>query len=214
MRKWLAVLPVLALFLTAAPAPADPGARVERQAFATWMIPTGRAHHFDWFYAIAWTHDGAGQFPNFAGIGKGHCVVRRTKRSMSVACIGNHHVSGDPATDFAMAPDGSSAELKVRKRGESHVVRWAAREPLPGSYFAEEYCMSSSGEEGQGVGMGTWRDAVTEGKIFGNRFKFRSRHSRWNELSMGAMVTQCSYFDSMRLTERGLQVSATIPRSR
>lgn len=209
-RTKLSLLVVSFLLIPLVPAGGEPNVRIEREASADWMVPTGKPHHFRWYYAWVWDSQGAGDVPpSFVSIGGGTCVRKRSKNSVSVTCRGSKYAHGK-ISDFSMAPDASSAHLRFRKNGVTHRVDWTAKEPRPGLYGAEEWCYDRQGnEEGRGLGGGISRDARASGRVFGQRVK---KSTLWTEMATGAMASQCSWADRSITDDGRATLTVKLPR--
>ncbi|HET7482484.1 MAG TPA: hypothetical protein VFK89_06435 [Actinomycetota bacterium] len=180
----LVVILAAAVVLCGAAVPSSAaGARVERFASAFWMFPTSDPHQFVAYDAFAWTDEGTGGF-DIAGVSRSICTKARRKNGTMIECRGGDFVSADPAKTFEMSPDGSSATLRIERRGHTHVVHWTSDPTGLGFYEAEEICLPSGG---QGYGGGITRAASATGKIFGKKLG----RSRFADIEIGVMVSQC-----------------------
>ena len=203
MRK-IAVLLALPMLLAAvAPAVGEPNVRRQREAWADWMVPTGDGVHFDWYYAYGTYSEGAGGVGrDFVSIGKGTCIKRKTRTSVSVSCNGRQFVSGDPPRHLSFAEDVSEARIRLRKGGETYNVQWTARK-FPGLLTYEEYC-----KDGLGAGGGYFRHARADGHIFGRHLVSRSF---WTMTTQMAVASQCSFVERT-LSDGRASLEVTLPR--
>ncbi len=191
MRRYAALVALVALMIGALPAHAQVYARRDAMAIADWLIPTTERGHFKWYAAFAFerTDVATGEEDLLGAVVRGSCVrVRRPKIDM-MNCFGR----GDPIggkDHFSMQLDASAAELHQETRSHHNVVRWRALQDVTrgfGNYHSEEACT-----EGRGFGGGIVRGAETEARIFGRRLRSNDRSQwEWHALWSGAMATQC-----------------------
>ena len=205
----LSLLVVSFLLIPLVPAGGDANVRLEREAAADWMMPTGKRNHFRWYYAWAWDNQGVGDLPpSFVSVGTGTCDRERGKDFVMVICMGKKFAHGKNS-DFSMAPDASSAEMRFRKKGVLHHVKWTAKQPTPSLYGSEEGCVDAQGNEGRGVGGGLWRPARATGRLFGHRVK---KSTFWTELLTGAMASQCSWANRSITEDGRATLTIKLPR--
>lgn len=191
------------VLVPSAPGMGDPHVRVDREAMADWLIPTGTPGHFQWYWATAWVKDGAGDVGgSYVAVGKGHCTRKKSKNWVSTLCTSDMGIGAPAGGRFSIAPDTSTAELRFKKGGHVHTVHWTAR-PRPAFYTLEEGC-----PDGHGAGAGIWRPARATGKILGRRL---TKSSFWTEFSIGAAASQCSYV-SRTTSSESATLEVRIPR--
>lgn len=175
------------------------------------MLPTARHHHFRWYYAWVLENQGAGDVPrSFVSVGSGTCVKERTKDFVSISCTGRKFGHGK-ISNFSMAPDASSADMRFKDRGFMNTVHWTAKRPNPGMYGAEEGCIDAQGNEGHGLGGGFYRPSRASGRIFGQRVNVK-KAGFWTELSVGAMASQCSWADRSLTDDGRAKLTVEFPR--
>lgn len=219
MRKVLvSLLTVIVAAGLVAPASGQPHVRHDEEAFADWFVPTGEKNEFKWLAAYVYRNSSVGSdgdWFSFAGFVKGRCIREKTRRSISIECVGNNFIHGDPEKDFDMSPLATDAQLRVRHKGRTHVVRWSVPPGGFGTYFAAEWCFTieeGEEEEGEGRGGGIWNPAEADGHFFGHRFRDPTQ-VRYAALVTGVMVTTCSFRSVDYDPDTGsLHVSYRIPR--
>jgi hypothetical protein len=213
MRKLVAVLALGVLLMSGLPAQAGPvpTPRVDREAWASWLLPTSKPHVFKWFGFQVETRDSLESASAMVFVVRGRCEIFKRGSSCSGMGSGTSLKEGE----FEMAPDASSASLKMTRRGKRYAASWTSEPQDTGFYFLEEMCMSTEGSSGQGAGVGTFRTSSVTG-VYAGRTMTRSRAANrgpTNYLQSGAAVTQCEY---MRLTPQSdgtVRATWTSPRA-
>jgi hypothetical protein len=176
------VLPSLA---GAAPAP-DPGVVADEEAVASWMFPTDRPSHSQWFFAGAYRTAVAGGKTVTTGFAvKGSCEVERVRGDRVTTCHGRGIGGKVPHDAFEVDLALRSARLVMREDGATYRLSWSADTSPPSGYVAGEVC-----DEGAGQGLGSIRHANARGVLFDRELGGTGIDHAF--LSRGAMVTECT----------------------
>lgn len=190
MRRPIAILCLAAALAAPAPvtaAPAfQPGVVADEDAMASWMFPTRRPRHFEWFFAGAYRNAVTGGGTVTMGFAvKGSCEVERERGQKVTTCHGRGVGGRLPEDAFEVDVALREASLVLSEKGETHRLDWTADATPPSAYFAGETC-----EQGGGQGAGSIRHAAARGELFGRRLAGEGRDHAF--LSRGAMVTECT----------------------
>lgn len=198
MKRLALVLAGLCLVVPATSS-AAPGVKRQQRADAVWMVPTEIKGHFIGYYASVHLDEPDGGTFSYddASVGKGRCTRRKTEYGTSTSCRFESLAHGKASEAFTMDPLLLSAELTLKRKGETFTVSWEGGDP--GIYEAYEGCFSVSEdgeeEEGEGSGAGYLREATATGHVTGKHLVTKGRFSAM--LMRGAMVTECSRFDEL-----------------
>ena len=220
MRKLIAL--ALALIVAAglaAPASGDPHLRRREIAYADWMFPTKHKNEFKWLGAWVWRTTDIPKTKrrfSFAGFVRGLCTRERTPDYVMVDCVSRDLIRGRANRDFEMSPLALDAELRIRHRRRTHVVRWRGQPSPNGLSIQGEACYSvKKGEaekEGEGHGAGIWNRAGATGHFLGRRFR-RPGQVRAAALITDVMASTCSFRDVRYDRDTGtLHVTTRLPR--
>jgi hypothetical protein len=186
------VLALGIMLLAGLPAQAGPvpTPRVDREAWASWLVPTSKPHVFKWLGFQVETHDSLESASSMVFVVTGRCEV--FKRGSN--CMGMGEGTSLKQGEFEMSPDASTASLKMTRHGKRYSGSWTS-EAVFGLYSLEELCMSSDGSSGQGAGAGTIRPSSVTGVYAGRKMTTAKAFGAGpsNYLLQGAAASQCNY---------------------
>ncbi len=153
---------------------------------AEWLSPGKERGRFDWYMIWVRRENGPGGDAVRARLLRGSCRTSIDHGVVSRRCVSNRSIVTDAVT-LELTASGD-ARAAIRAAGESHVVKWDARDgAVPdGAYQEQDDCSA-----GAGAGAGVIRTTEASGHVFNQRVRFDSPEDS-SFVATGAIASECS----------------------
>lgn len=161
-------------------------AAVVNHAEAEWLSPGKERGRFDWYVISVRRENGPVGDTVRARLLRGLCRTSIDHGAVSRRCVSNRAIVTDRVT-LEITASGDATAV-IRAAGESHTVKWDAREgTVPdGAYWEQDECSA-----GTGAGAGMIRTTEARGRVFNQRLRSDSPEDS-SFVATGAMASECS----------------------
>jgi len=187
MRRHLATLGLALVLAAALVVPAHGAASTQKLAFGSWAVPTNDPDRFTWYFAAGMTDLHAGESEmSWASVGKGSCVRKKTRRSVSVSCSARSGPSSEDPSSFVMDEAATEAQIRIEERGTIHTAQISTGDFTDDGIFTSQMAC----ENGGGAGGGIYRNSEAAARLFGRKLTAKT----WLDFSVlmsGAGVSHC-----------------------
>lgn len=181
---------LVAMPVSAAPAPPGAGVGAEQQADADWVKLKGKSGKY--YFAFAERMVDAGAVVTMAAVGQGDCTVSKSKNFTMIMCNARGKATEIPTEDFALDPALGSASMKVTMGKTTHQVAWTASDDAPSTFAGQ-----AVGPSGAEAAAGMAREATATGTLFGKKLTAGGDHFAFLAQGAGAgaytRVTRIDY---------------------